>query len=187
MVELYCCSQSATRPSIPQTSLRTQTFQPYIRVTLHTATHNNAVPYAGGDIHEFLHYFRWTFPDSSITPKMHMLEDHVVPLIRKWMGMLNEQGDESIHVRFNTIHRTYGSMPKCTVQEHFRQVCLSPECQLQREPSKVKSDCLTFVFLPSLVSQFLYRIPHSQKLISTGPSRRSLTLPRIIPIQSSTC
>ena len=141
MVELYCCSQSATHLSIPHTSLRTQTFQPYVRVTLHTATQNNAVPYAVGDIDEFLHYFRRTFPDSSITPKMHMLEDHVVPFIRKWrvgLGMLNEQGAESIHARFNTIQRTYGSMPnkverlKCTVQEHFRQVC--PE-NLSRMPA----------------------------------------------------
>ena len=60
---------------------------------------------------------------------MHMLEDNVVPFIKKWMGMLNEQGAESIHARFNTIQRTYGSMPnkaerlKCTVKEHFRQVC----------------------------------------------------------------
>ena len=64
-----------------------------------------------------------------------------MPFTRKWrvgLGMLNEQGAESIHARFNTIQRTYGSIPnrverlRCTVQEHFRQV--SPE-NLSRMPA----------------------------------------------------
>ena len=88
--------------------------------------------YVVGDIDEFLRFYGHTFPDSSISPKLHMLEDHVVPFIRKWrvgLGMLNEQGAESIHARFNTLQRTYGSMQnkverlKCTVKEHFRQIC----------------------------------------------------------------
>lgn len=88
--------------------------------------------YVVGDIDEFLRFYHHTFPDSSISPKLHMLEDHVVPFIRKWrvgLGMLNEQGAESIHARFNTLQRTYGSMQnkverlKCTVKEHFRQIC----------------------------------------------------------------
>ena len=44
------------------------------------------------------------------------------------LGMLNDQGAESIHALFNTLQRTYGSMQnkverlKCTVKEHFRQI-----------------------------------------------------------------
>ena len=99
------------------------------------------IHYTVGDIDEFLKFYRHTFPNSSITPKIHMLEDHVVPFIRKWrvgLGMLNEQGAESIHARFNTLQRTYGSMQnkverlKCTVKEHFRQIC--PD-NLSRMPS----------------------------------------------------
>lgn len=37
---------------------------------------------------------------------MHILEDHVMPFIRKWkvgLGFLGEQGVESVHARLNTI------------------------------------------------------------------------------------
>jgi hypothetical protein len=58
--------------------------------------------------------FRASFPDSSITPKMHLLEDHVIPWAKQWhvgFGLLGEQGAESIHAHFNTLQRTYHSMP----------------------------------------------------------------------------
>jgi len=43
-----------------------------------------------------------------------MLEEHVLPFIQKWKvgcGFLGEQGAESIHVYFNTLNRTYASIP----------------------------------------------------------------------------
>ena len=43
-----------------------------------------------------------------ITPKLHMLEVHVVPSIRRrgvGLGLLAEQGSESIHARFNELRR----------------------------------------------------------------------------------
>ena len=61
-----------------------------------------------------------------------MLEEHVVPFIRQWrvgLGMLEEQGVEGIHARFNNLERTYSNMSnhverlKCVVAEHWRQVC----------------------------------------------------------------
>jgi hypothetical protein len=63
-----------------------------------------------GDIDEFLQYYRQSFPESRVTPKLHMLEDHVVPFIRQWrvgLGMMSEQGAESIHARFNALERTF--------------------------------------------------------------------------------
>ena len=42
-------------------------------------------------------YYRDTFPSASVLPKMHILESHVVPFIRKWgvgLGLLAEQGAE---------------------------------------------------------------------------------------------
>ena len=68
---------------------------------------------------------------ATVTPKLHMLEDHVVPFIRMWrvgLGMMGEQGAESIHSRFNTLGRTYSSMKnsverlKSMVKDHYRQV-----------------------------------------------------------------
>lgn len=37
---------------------------------------------------------------ATITPKLHMLEDHVIPFLTKWgvgLGFLGEHGAESIH------------------------------------------------------------------------------------------
>lgn len=59
-------------------------------------------------------YFRENWPDSTITPKMHMLEDHAVDFIKKWkagFGIYGEQGGESIHREFNGLNRTYCTMP----------------------------------------------------------------------------
>lgn len=57
------------------------------------------------DIDSFLHYIHQNFPHMSITPKLHMLEDHVCPFLRKWhmgLGFYGEQGIEGIHSEFNT-------------------------------------------------------------------------------------
>ena len=44
---------------------------------------------------------------------MHLLEDHTLEWARNWhagFGLLGEQGAESIHARFNVLHRTFSSM-----------------------------------------------------------------------------
>ena len=88
------------------------------------------VLYTESDIDEFLHYYRSTFPHSTITPKLHMVEDHILEFIHLWkvgLGLLAEQGAESIHATFNTLERTYCNMPnrldrlKSMVTEHYRQ------------------------------------------------------------------
>ena len=66
-------------------------------------------------IKEFLGFFRKTFPDVSITPKLHLLEDHVVKFWQLWrvgFGMLGEQGAEST-TRYTTS--STGCMPTSTV------------------------------------------------------------------------
>ena len=92
-------------------------------------------------IDELLNYYRVTFPTATITPKLHMLEDHVVEFIQKWrvgLGMMGEQGAESIHARFNHLSRAYGNMPNnvqrlmATMREHYREVC--PD-NVARQPS----------------------------------------------------
>ena len=68
----------------------------------------------------------------------------MVPFIRHWrvgLGMMGEQGAESIHARFNTLQRTYANMVnkldrlRCMVMEHFRQI--SPE-NMARLPTSAK-------------------------------------------------
>ena len=36
------------------------------------------------DIKNFLTYYRREFPSASVTPKLHMLEEHVVPWVKQW-------------------------------------------------------------------------------------------------------
>ena len=76
-------------------------------------------------------YLRGTFPDESITPKLHLLEDHVVDFISKWkigLGMYAEQGGESIHPVFNALSKTYASVRphtnrlKSMLEHHHLQV-----------------------------------------------------------------
>lgn len=60
-------------------------------------------------------FYRTTFPDSTVIPKMHFLKEHTVPWLRKWgtgFGLMGEQGAESIHSYFNCLGRTYASMPE---------------------------------------------------------------------------
>ena len=75
-------------------------------------------------------YYRKNFPNTTVLPKMHILEEHV-PWIRKWRvgyGLMGEQGAESIHTYFNTLNRTYNSIPdrvdrlKHTMREHLLHV-----------------------------------------------------------------
>lgn len=51
-------------------------------------------------------FFRTNFPDETVPPKVHILEDRVIPFITKLhteLGFLGEQGVESAHARMNTI------------------------------------------------------------------------------------
>ncbi|KAJ8018162.1 hypothetical protein HOLleu_44000 [Holothuria leucospilota] len=59
-------------------------------------------------IEAYTSYFRKEFPNETVPPKMHLLESHAIPFIRKWkvgLGFHGEQGGESVHARLNTIHR----------------------------------------------------------------------------------
>ena len=76
-------------------------------------------------------YYRTTFPQATITPKLHLLECHVLPWIRRWkvgFGLMGEQGAESIHARFNSLKRTYQTMPdgvqrlQQIMQMHFLEI-----------------------------------------------------------------
>ena len=62
---------------------------------------------------------------------MHMLEEHVIPFIKKWkigLGMYGEQGGESIHPEFNQLRKIYASVPskkdrlKLMLEQHHMKV-----------------------------------------------------------------
>ena len=66
---------------------------------------------------------------------MHMLEDHTLEWVRArnvGFGLLGEQDAESIHARFNSLGRTYASVPngverlRNTMREHL--ISITPEC-----------------------------------------------------------
>ena len=65
---------------------------------------------------EFMHYYRDVFPEASITPKLHILEDHMVNSLWNWRvgcGLLGEQGAESIRTVYNQLNRVYANIKNC--------------------------------------------------------------------------
>ena len=72
-----------------------------------------------------------SFPSATVLPKMHMLEEHVIPWLKQWhvgFGFMGEQGAESIHAYFNSLGRTYRGIPdrvqrmKQVMKEHFLHI-----------------------------------------------------------------
>jgi hypothetical protein len=77
-------------------------------------------------------YYRENFPEATITPKLHMLEEHVIPWLQKWrigFGFMGEQGVESVHSAINNITSAYLNIPdgverlRGIMLEHHRQIC----------------------------------------------------------------
>ena len=59
-------------------------------------------------------YYQFQFPTASVTPKLHIFDEHVVPWIKTWgvgFGLLGEQGAESIHAYFNLLRHQYNITP----------------------------------------------------------------------------
>lgn len=71
------------------------------------------------DIEAFVTFFRSNFPDATFPPKMHMLEEHVVPFLRRWhfpLGFFGEQGGESIHKDFVQLASTFSHVKPSTMR-----------------------------------------------------------------------
>ena len=82
-------------------------------------------------IDDFMEYYRTEWPNGSIPPKLHMLEDHATDFVEKWktgFGIYGEQGGESIHNEFNQLKITYCPMQPASrrlesmLQEHYRRI-----------------------------------------------------------------
>ena len=75
-----------------------------------------------------------------------MLEDHVVPWLRKWKigcGCMGEQGAESLHANFNSTERSYTNMKdrverlKVVLQNHHMQI-MPHNASLEPPPLKLR-------------------------------------------------
>ena len=65
------------------------------------------------NIESFMIFLRSKFPDIRRSPKLHILEDHVVPFIRRCglgPGFYGEQGGESIHKTINAMKHNYSNI-----------------------------------------------------------------------------
>ena len=89
------------------------------------------------DVKTFLATVRAELPQQNITPKLHLLEDHMVPFIRKWRagpGLLGEQGGESVHKEFVLAAR-HASLRQRGID---RLLAALQEQHMQVHPSNVK-------------------------------------------------
>ena len=62
------------------------------------------------NIEKFMKCYRETIPQSTVLPKMHILEEHTVNWIKEWKlaaGLMGEQGAESIHAHFNQLETQF--------------------------------------------------------------------------------
>uniref|UniRef100_A0A1X7VXA2 Uncharacterized protein n=1 Tax=Amphimedon queenslandica TaxID=400682 RepID=A0A1X7VXA2_AMPQE len=76
----------------------------------------------------FVAYYEATLSKATLTPTLHMLEDHMIPWIKLWntgCALMGEQGAESLHAKFNSTKRAYNNMRHRVegmkvLQNHFR-------------------------------------------------------------------
>lgn len=78
-----------------------------------------------------MEFYRCTWPGETVTPKLHLLEDHAIEFIEHWgssFGIYGEQGAESIHAMFNSLKVNYRSMPnpsqrlRAMMKKHYLRV-----------------------------------------------------------------
>ena len=98
------------------------------------------------DIEEFMAYLRLNWPDVSISPKLHMVEEHIVPFLSQWhvgCGFLGEQGGESIHKCINSMKSNYSNIRnnkdklKYIMDSHLSTT--SPEARAKRVTKKPRN------------------------------------------------
>ena len=69
--------------------------------------------FAETNIGTFMACYRESFPAATVLPKMHILEDHIVPWMRRWgigAGLMGEQGAESIHAHLNRLEAQFSGI-----------------------------------------------------------------------------
>ncbi len=62
------------------------------------------------NIQDFMSFYRTEFSWATVIPKMHVMEDHAIPWLRRFhigAGLMGEQGAESIHARMMKLERDF--------------------------------------------------------------------------------
>ena len=98
----------------------------------------------------FQEHYRTSFPHATIIPKLHLLEDHVLPWVRRWRvgsGLMGEQGTEQILVHIHRLETVYSGIAdllqclKYIIHEHMLQTAPALTT-LQPPPPKKKEEWL---------------------------------------------
>ena len=89
--------------------------------------------------------YRELCPSSTIFPKLHYLEEHVVDFIQRWKvgpGMMGEHGGESMHCLFSALQVRFASTPDVVMryQNMLKQhlVSVNPNLPAAPEPARKK-------------------------------------------------
>ena len=79
-------------------------------------------------IDDVMEYYGTEWPNESISPKRHVLEDHATNFVKKWKNRFGMQGGDSTYNEFNQFKITYCRMQsaskrlKMMLQEHYRHI-----------------------------------------------------------------
>ena len=85
-------------------------------------------------IKAFMQDYRDECPHATITPKLHLLEEHAVEWLQRWrvgFGMMGEQGAGSIHAHVNILKRTYSNIPEYVTRQTTDGGTLATHCSSQ--------------------------------------------------------
>ena len=61
-----------------------------------------------------MEFYPENFLYSTVLPKMHILDDHIVPWMRRWRlgsGLIGEQGAEFIHAHIMKLEKVHRGIP----------------------------------------------------------------------------
>lgn len=107
---------------------------------------NSTTFHSESSIPQFMEHYRRSFPHATVLPKMHLLEDHVLPWLKRWRvgsGLMGEQGAEQIHSHIHHLEQVYRGIRdplqrlKYIMHEHMLQTapelhCLEPLAKKRR-------------------------------------------------------
>ncbi len=128
------CSATVTQRTTLLATSRTVTQNSWVIKIIVFLSILKGLLYIEKKIKDFMKFYRDNFPKASILPKMHILEDHVVPWMRRWRmgsGIMGEQGAESIHAHLMRLERTYQGI----LNEVDRLLYIFQEQALESDPS----------------------------------------------------
>ena len=138
VVELFTASLKLFSQHIQVTDMDISNLGMYHVLESHNA--NSTTFHLWSSIPQFMEHYRRSFPHATVLPKMHLLEDHVLPWLRWWRmgsGLMGEQGAEQIYSHIYHQEQVYRGIRdllqrlKFIMYEHMLQTapelhCLEP-------------------------------------------------------------